>query len=133
MADTDWWETLKEGDVLLWTQNKWRYKGRVTKVDTMSHSVLIDVIHRFTQFDEKHRGSEQEFQTMDRIVSFPKDALLDPDMEWMHKKAADIHITVRETVKGRDFRIWGEGDGLSHVDGTGGGLRYMGVEEPLSS
>ena len=137
MTDTDWWQSLKEGDILLWTQGRWRYKGVVDEVRHLHRDVIIVLQNAHTRA-ETHEGRwvgpEQEHRTfMDETVRFGQDALLDPDWDWMHKKTADIRISVQDTTEGREFRVFGEGDGIPDKTGAGGGLRYLGGESPLSS
>lgn len=136
---TEWWETLKEGDILFWTLGKWRYKGFVEYVNLNHKTVMVNQHHRFTKadcHDGEWVGPQQEHESWvgeTRRVAFTTEMLQNEGMEWMHTKTADIRIRVRDTVSGRDFRIWGEGDGIPDANGQGGGLRYRSTEEPLST
>lgn len=136
MTDTNWWQSLKEGDILLWSIEEWRYKGVIANVDRMKQSILVEMEHRHTRadtFDEKWCGPEQTHEPMDDTIGFNMETLIDADYDWMHKKAADIRIRLTATVNGREFRIWGDGEGSRDMPGAGGGLMYMSADSPSLS
>lgn len=133
MAGIEWWQTLKEGDILFWSHTKWRYKGEVVEVRRHRHrDVVVAVDHAWTR-EGTHggHGPEQDYKQYNgKRMVFTEETLMDADWNWMHRKAADIRIKLQATDEERNFRIWGEGDGISAPDGSGGGLNYQSGESP---
>lgn len=122
-------QKAKKGDILYWTIEDWRYKGVIIEVSRSGGFIRVDTKERWTP---EHRVSQS--QTIKsygekNVQYLTFDYLDDYDLDLTLRRTADIHITIRMTTEGREFTIWGEGDGIPNPDGTGGGLMYMNAED----
>ena len=129
-----WWQSLKQGDIMLWSMGEWRYKGVIKRVEHRGQSVMVDIEERWTRADaieENGVGPEQKIEALEDTVSLTAELLLSDDFDWTYRKAADIRMKLKTTADGRNFKIWGDGEGSRDMPGAGGGLTYMDAESPL--
>lgn len=120
--------SAKVGDKLIWTTGDWRNIGEIIEVKHRKAVFEVDMQSRHTVKGARKEQAVDSYSDEMNIQYLTHEFLLSPERNLLIRRTADIRMTVRATTEGREFTVWGKGDGISDANGMGGGLKYTSAE-----